>query len=123
MGAGAESPSVQSFDLASSLARMSLIEEAETFDSESLSGGVSCDVWLITKNNGERLVLKRALPKLRVTADWRAPAERSHTEVDWLRLVAGVEAELVPQVLGEDRAAHAFAMEFLQPDCSPPWTT
>jgi hypothetical protein len=67
------------------------------------------------------LVLKRALPKLRVAADWCAPAERSHTEVEWLRLVAAIDPKLVPGILGEDRAAHAFALKFLPPDRFPLW--
>jgi fructosamine-3-kinase len=113
--------SARSFDVASSLAGMGLIAQGEAFDTESLSGGVSCDVWLIAKANGERLVLKRALPKLRVAADWCAPAERSHTEVEWLRLVGRIDPKLVPKVLGEDRAAHAFALEFLPPDRFPLW--
>lgn len=113
--------SAGSFDAALSLARMGLIVRDERFDTESLSGGVSCDVWLIAKANGDRLVLKRALPKLRVAADWCAPAERSHTEVEWLRLVATIDQKLVPGVLGEDRAAHAFALEFLPLDRFPLW--
>jgi aminoglycoside phosphotransferase (APT) family kinase protein len=109
------------FHTASSLARMGVLAQGEDCKRETLSGGVSCDVWLITKKNGERLVLKRALPKLRVTAEWCAPAERSHTEVDWLRLVAEIDPKLVPKVLSEDRVAHAFAMEFLPSDRYPLW--
>ena len=113
--------SAGSFDVALSLARMGLIVQSETFDTENLSGGVSCEVWLIAKANGDRLVLKHALPKLRVAADWCAPAERSHTEVEWLRLVAAIDPKLVPGILGEDRAAHAFALKFLPPDRFPLW--
>lgn len=121
MNTRAELPLVDSYDLASSLVGMNLIAEGQTFDCKNLPGGVSCDVWLITKKNDERLVLKRALPKLRVTAEWCAPADRSHTEVDWLRLVAKIDPKLVPKVLSEDRVAHAFAMEFLPPDRYPLW--
>ncbi len=66
-------------------------------------------------------MVKRALPKLRVAADWRAPPERAAAEVAWIRLVAGIEPNWVPKILGEDRARHLFAMEFLPPEIYPVW--
>jgi aminoglycoside phosphotransferase (APT) family kinase protein len=78
----------------------------------ALSGGVSCDVYAVDLP-GRRICVKRALPKLRVAADWRAPPERAAAEVAWLRLVAGIEPNWVPKVLGEDGARHVFAMEYL----------
>lgn len=121
MSADAEETTTGSFDVASSLADMNLIAQGERVGIKNLSGGVSCDVWLITKDTGENLVLKRALPKLRVTADWRAPVKRSHTEVEWLRFVTKINPKFVPRVVGEDPAANAFAMEFLPPDRFPLW--
>jgi 5-methylthioribose kinase len=85
-----------------------------------IAGGVSCDVWRVDLPDGP-ICVKRALPKLRVTADWRAPPERSQAEVAWLRLVAGIDPALVPAVLGEDRARHIFAMQFLAPEEHPLW--
>lgn len=79
---------------------------------EALGGGVSCDVF-VADLPGRRVVVKRALPKLRVAAEWRAPPERAEAEVAWIRLVAGIDARWVPQVLAEDRARHLFVMEFL----------
>jgi tRNA A-37 threonylcarbamoyl transferase component Bud32 len=61
------------------------------------------------------------LPKLRVAADWRARRERSHAEVAWLSLVAGIDPRRAPQVLGEDRAHFLFAMEYLPPERHPLW--
>jgi aminoglycoside phosphotransferase (APT) family kinase protein len=78
----------------------------------ALGGGVSCDVYAVDLP-GRRICVKRALAKLRVAADWRAPPERAAAEVAWLRLVAGIEPNWVPKVLGEDRARHVFAMEYL----------
>src|SRR5690348_6173977 len=86
-----------------------------------LSGGVSCDVWKVELAGREPVVLKRALPKLRVEADWRAPPERAAAEVAWIRLVAGINPRWVPKVLGEDRARHMFAMEYLPPGTHPVW--
>jgi fructosamine-3-kinase len=85
-----------------------------------LSGGVSCDVWRVDLASGA-ICVKRALPKLRVTADWRAPPERAEAEVAWLRLAAGIDPALVPAVLGEDRGRHIFAMQFLPPEAYPLW--
>ncbi len=91
------------------------------FTGEALSGGVSCDVWKFVSDRTGPIVIKRALPKLRVAADWRAPPERAAAEVAWLRLVAGIEPRWVPKVLGEDRTRHMFAMEFLPPETHPVW--
>jgi aminoglycoside phosphotransferase (APT) family kinase protein len=86
----------------------------------AMSGGVSCDVWRVDLPGGP-ICVKRALPKLRVAADWRAPPERAEAEVAWLRLVAGIDPALVPKVLDEDRARHIFAMQFLPPEDYPLW--
>jgi aminoglycoside phosphotransferase (APT) family kinase protein len=87
---------------------------------EPLAGGISCDVFMV-RTASRTVVVKRALPKLRVAADWCAPAERSHAEVAWMRLVGGIDPTLVPQVLGEDRARHIFAMSYLPPETHPVW--
>lgn len=105
-------------DISDALAAMGLGAAGEI---TRLSGGVSCDVWKIDVAGREPLVLKRALPKLRVTADWRAPPERAAAEVAWLRLVAGINPRWVPAVLGEDRAHHMFAMEYLPAETHPVW--
>jgi len=79
---------------------------------EQLGGGVSCDVFAVDLPD-RRICVKRALAKLRVEADWRAPAERAEAEVAWIRLVAGIDSAWVPAILGQDPARHVFAMEFL----------
>jgi len=79
---------------------------------EALGGGVSCDVFLV-ELEGRRICVKRALPKLRVAADWRASPKRAEAEVAWIGVVAGLDPRWVPKVLGEDTARHVFAMEYL----------
>ena len=106
--------------IATSLQRMGLLHEGEQFGLEPLTGGVSADVWHVTIG-GRDIVVKRALPKLRVEADWRAPADRAGAEVDWFQLVAGIDPRRVPEVLGEDRPHHIFAMEYLPPQTYPLW--
>jgi len=108
------------FDPKPSLVAMGLARADEELAIETLSGGVSCDVYKVTTAR-RTLCLKRALPKLRVEADWRAPAERSHAEVAWFKLVGGIERRWVPAVLGEDRSRHAFAMSWFPPETYPVW--
>jgi hypothetical protein len=80
-------------DFAPALREAGLIGEDEPFAVSSLSGGVSCDVFLVEAKGRSPVVVKRALPKLRVAADWQAPVERAETEVAWLRLAADVDPE------------------------------
>ena len=107
-------------DVAGALCEMGLIADGEQFAIRALPGGMSCDVYeLHTKKRA--FCVKRALPKLPVEADWRAAPERSHAEVAWMELVAGIEPRWVPKILGEDRARHLFVMEFLPPETHPLW--
>jgi aminoglycoside phosphotransferase (APT) family kinase protein len=108
-------------DIAASLAAMGLLNVGETFNVTSLSGGVSCDVWRVDADGRAPVVVKRALPRLRVAAEWLAPVERAASEVAWIRLVAGIEPHWVPRVLAEDRAHNLFVMEFLPPENHPVW--
>src|SRR4029079_2301460 len=81
---------------------------------ERLTGGVSSDVFRLDGPQGP-VCVKRALAALRVAADWRAPVERSHFEVEWLRTARAFVGEAVPEVLFEDRAARLFVMTFYDP--------
>ena len=113
-------PIAEYAQIAASLSGMKLLGPGETFVAARLSGGVSCDVWRVDLAGGP-VCVKRALPRLRVAAEWRAPLERAGTEVDWYRLVAGIDPRRVPEILGEDRARHVFAMEYLPPESHPLW--
>ncbi len=106
--------------LAASLHRMGLTAGGDDFSATPLSGGVSCDVWHVRAASQE-MIVKRALPRLRVDAEWKAPVERAGTEADWFNLVAEFDPRIVPEVLGEDRAHHVFAMEFLPPQTHKLW--
>lgn len=99
---------------------MGLIAPGDEVFAEALPGGVSCDVYLVRVKD-RRFCVKAALPKLRVAAEWRAPAERSHAEVAWMKLVGGIDPDWVPMVLGEDKHRHIFAMEYLPPEDYPVW--
>src|SRR3984893_10946947 len=64
---------------------------------------------------------KRALPQVRVSADWRAPIERNTKEAGWIKAVAGFMPEAVPALLAEDGEAGMFAMDYLPPQSFEGW--
>ncbi len=88
-----------------------------------LAGGVSNVVLLVDRAGGERLVLKQALPRLRVEQEWLCSIERIWREVEVLRLCGALLAATadrepetgkitlrIPQVLFEDRENYCFGM-------------
>jgi len=81
---------------------------------------VSSEIYRVDLPSGS-VCIKRALPKLKVAADWRVPVERNRFEVAWMRVAGGIVPAAVPKVLGEDRAAGCFAMTYLSPDSYPVW--
>jgi aminoglycoside phosphotransferase (APT) family kinase protein len=89
-------------------------------DLESLTGGVSSDVFRLDTAQGP-VCVKQALAKLRVAADWRAPVERSHYEVEWLKTARPFAGGAVPEVLFEDEANNLFVMSFYDPATHSVW--
>jgi len=85
-----------------------------------LAGGVSSDIYRADLPGGP-VCVKRALARLKVAADWRAPTERNRFEAAWLRFAAGVVPDTVPRVLAVDDEGLAFAMEWLDPTHYPVW--
>ena len=65
-----------------------------------LTGGVSSDIWCIQTDQGQ-VCAKRALAKLRVAADWRAPIERNLYEARWMQQAQIAAPGSVPRVLGQ----------------------
>ena len=107
-------------DILDALRKAGLMTAGETPDVTPLSGGVSCDVLRVDLAGGP-VCVKRALARLRVAADWQAPVERSHSEVMWLRAVAGIPGVIAPTVLAEDTDAHLFVMDWFEPADHPVW--
>ena len=66
------------------LRRMALVQTGEVPTAVALSGGVASDIWRVDSATGPFCV-KRALARLKVAADWRAPVERNGFEVAWFR--------------------------------------
>jgi aminoglycoside phosphotransferase (APT) family kinase protein len=97
-----------------------LIDAAGEARVEALTGGVSSDISLVT-SGARRFCVKRALAKLKVAAEWRAPVERNRSEVEWMRTVAAIAPAAVPAILA-DRSDHGwFAMQYLDPVLHPLW--
>ena len=64
---------------------MKLLRSGEHPAVVPLSGGVSSDIMRVDLERGS-ICIKRALPRLRVEAEWRAPIERNHYEAEWMRI-------------------------------------
>ena len=77
-----------------------------------LGGGVSNKTIWLGRENGEQWVLKQALPKLRVKADWYSDPSRIRIEANALRyLPALTPRNNVPALLFEDPEQSLLAME------------
>jgi aminoglycoside phosphotransferase (APT) family kinase protein len=107
-------------DLLDAIRRLGLVEAVARPVMTPLAGGVSSDIWRVDLAQGP-VCVKRALSRLKVAADWRAPVERSAYEVAWLEVAAGVNAQAVPRVLAHSAADGLFAMEYLDPRAFPTW--
>jgi aminoglycoside phosphotransferase (APT) family kinase protein len=99
---------------------MGLVGANEEVCLTPLTGGVASDI-LRVDAPGRRFVVKRALARLRVAAEWHAPVERNAFEVAWLETAARIAPGAAPRILGHDRASGLFAMEFLPADTHPVW--
>lgn len=87
-------------------------EAASDVEIQELTGGVSATV-LAVRGPSLALVLKQALPRLRVADLWQAKVERTDTEVAALRLCDRLTPGAVPRVLHHDPEAHVAALELL----------
>jgi len=85
-----------------------------------LAGGVSSDIWRV-ELPGRSLCIKRALAKLKVSADWQAPVSRNAYEWAWLQFAARHAPDHAPRPLAHDPEAGLFAMSFLAPEEHPVW--
>ena len=81
-----------------------------------LRGGISCEVVIERDANGREIVIKQALPRLRVVADWRSDPARASVEVAALRTIRELlGADVAPEVFWEDPEQHRFAMQRIDP--------
>jgi D-3-phosphoglycerate dehydrogenase len=79
-----------------------------------LDGGVASDIRVTNGSHGPE-VIKRALPKLKVAAEWYSDPARSDTEVAAIRAAAElIGACNVPQILWAKPDEHTFAMRLVE---------
>src|SRR5580658_8244390 len=113
---------IETGDLIEPLRRVGLLKAGEPARITPLTGGVSSDISLV-EAGGRRFCVKRALPRLKVSALWEAPIKRNAAEAAYMRAVARWLPRAVPRVLGEDRKAGWFAMDYLAPEDHRLWKT
>jgi aminoglycoside phosphotransferase (APT) family kinase protein len=91
------------------LASRGLLGPAEPVVVSELGGGVS-NVVLSVSTPAGAMLLKQALPRLRVADEWLAKRERAVTEAAALRLAGSLLPPLVPAVLDVDAGACALTI-------------
>ena len=107
--------------LRDALVNMSIVNTHTNLTFTPLDGGVSSDIYRVDLPSGVTVCVKRALPKLKVAADWRAPVSRNRWEAEWMRVAGTLVPSAAPRILGEDRDAGCFAMEYFPPDRFSTW--
>jgi len=93
------------------LRRHGRVRDTETPRLTVLAGGVSNRTVLVERDGQPDLVLKQALAKLRVAADWFSSPERIHREalgLRWLNELAPPGS--IPQFVFEDHEHHILGM-------------
>ena len=114
--AGGEVPA----EFAQALRELGLADDDEVLAGTALTGGVSSDIWCITTRRGQ-VCAKRALPRLRVAADWRAPIERNQYEARWMQVAQAAVPGAAPRVLGQHAALGVLVMQYLPPGGHTLW--
>jgi fructosamine-3-kinase len=92
----------------------------ETLRGQPLTGGVSSDIWRVDTERGP-VCVKRALARLRVAADWRAPIERNLYEARWMQVANAAQPGCAPQVLGQHQRLGVLVMSYLSPSDHALW--
>ncbi|MEP7109526.1 MAG: aminoglycoside phosphotransferase family protein [Ferruginibacter sp.] len=91
------------------LAERKIVRSASSVFIEPLPGGISNSVLRIISDSG-LFVLKQAMPKLRVSTEWISDIERSNTEKNALKFLAGIIPGYVPELVYEDEDNYLFIM-------------
>jgi hypothetical protein len=84
---------------------------------------VSSDIVRIRLADGRDVCAKRALSQLKVATEWKAPLERNHYEVAWLRRAGSIVPGAAPAVLAEGRANGIALLAYLPPEEYRLWKT
>jgi 5-methylthioribose kinase len=84
---------------------------------EELTGGVS-NVVLAVKTGAKDLVLKQALPQLKVAAVWKADQRRAIVEANGMKLLHSITPASVPELIDFDPEEFTLTMARLPRDCT-----
>ena len=96
------------------LVRRGLALAGEVIEVAELPGGVSATVIAARiPSTGTAVVVKQALPQLRVRDEWLATPDRAETEVTAMVLCGEITPGVVPAIIDSDPAAHALVMEMI----------
>ncbi len=96
--------------IADYLAARGIIDPGTALSVEPLRGGVSSEI-VAVRGQGVSLVVKRALPELRVAQTWVADVGRIAGEAEALRFAHAVTPYAVPQVVDLDGDASIATLE------------
>jgi hypothetical protein len=107
-------------EFSQALHQLGLAARDEPLRGTALTGGVSSDIWRITTSSGT-ICAKRALPRLRVVADWRAPIVRNRYEARWMQVANAAVPGSAPRVLGQHDGLGVLVMEYLDPGRHALW--
>ncbi|MGD0025832.1 MAG: aminoglycoside phosphotransferase family protein [Xanthobacteraceae bacterium] len=119
-GAMAQAHPLTEQEIGAVFGRLGLLAPSERLACEPLGGGISSDIWRVAIG-ARQYCLKRALPQLKVAQRWEAPVERNDAEWKWLAAADKIWPGSAPRLLGQDRQAGLFVMEYLDPDLYPDW--
>lgn len=93
---------------------------SEPLTGAALAGGASSDIWRTDTPQGP-VCAKRALPKLRVAADWCAPIEGNRHEARRMLVADTAVPGGAPRVLRQHPALGVLVMAYLPPSAWRLW--
>lgn len=96
------------------LQRLGLLHEGEPVALTPLPGGIASDIWKADLRD-QTVCIKRALHRLKVTADWFVPIERNLYEWRYYQIADTAAPGAAPRLLAQDAEAYLFVMEYLEP--------
>jgi 5-methylthioribose kinase len=113
---------IEEFDLLRDyLTGQGRIKPGESVSFKKLVGGVSNRTVRVARADGSGWVMKQALAKLRVNADWFSDPERIRVEANAIRSLNSLAPKgTIPLFIFEDLANHLIAMEAI-PEESENW--
>jgi tRNA A-37 threonylcarbamoyl transferase component Bud32 len=106
-------------DLVARLVARGVIPTGVSVTMTPLPGGVSADVSVISVAS-ERLVVKRALPRLRVAQEWHSSPTRVLREADAMIFARSVRPDNVPEIVDIDEEGLTIVMR-AAPDSMENW--